>query len=566
MVRLNNLPVGRKLYGAFGLVAGFFLCALVATLLLERSAQAAWKHTRTWDRAVAGSQLQIEGTRTQMAAQALYVATFDDRYRREWLHGVALSDTGTAAVQKLGDPAIARIASGANTADHHHDDTVHRLLFPAVARHDHAAAVAALRLADRYVRVPLAAQQRIGARIEQLRLADIRHASALQSHAETLGLVLAVLALLLAATLAYAIARAITRPLAEMKQAAETVAKGDLAVEVAARGRDELGATARAFQAMVDSVRDIVGGVTDAAARLGSSSEQMASTAEQTGRAVAEIAESIGSVAEGAERQVRVVEQARELTEQMASAAKSGAESAGETTEAARRARAVSDRGAAAVDGATQAMEAVRESSTAVTGAMRSLGAKSEQIGGIVETITGIAGQTNLLALNAAIEAARAGEQGRGFAVVADEVRKLAEDAQAAAQSIAALIEEIQDETRRAVEVVEDGARRTDDGVATVEQARDAFLEIGSSVDRMNEQVEQISSQIQLFASTAERMEADMGEVASVAEQSSAATQQVSASTEETSASTDEIAASAQQLAATAQELQRLVGRFRLIA
>ena len=104
-------------------------------------------------------------------------------------------------------------------------------------------------------------------------------------------------------------------------------------------------------------------------------------------------------------------------------------------------------------------MSAVRESSLQATDAIRGLGAKSEQIGGIVATITGIAEQTNLLALNAAIEAARAGEQGRGFAVVAEEVRKLAEESQSAAASIAGLIAEIQGETAKAVEVVEDGAR-----------------------------------------------------------------------------------------------------------
>ena len=107
---------------------------------------------------------------------------------------------------------------------------------------------------------------------------------------------------------------------------------------------------------------------------------------------------------------------------------------------------------------------------------------KSEQIEGIVATITGIAEQTNLLALNAAIEAARAGEQGRGFAVVAEEVRKLAEESQSPPASIAGLIEEIQAETAKAVEVVEDGARRTEEGAATVEQAREAFEPLGASV------------------------------------------------------------------------------------
>src|SRR5215813_1318837 len=114
----------------------------------------------------------------------------------------------------------------------------------------------------------------------------------------------------------------------------------------------------------------------------------------------------------------------------------------------------------AAVEKATAAMKSVNESSVAVTDAMKALAEKSEQIGGIVETITGIAGQTNLLALNAAIEAARAGEQGRGFAVVAEEVRKLAEESQQAAVTISTLIEEIQTETERTVQTVEQGAQQ----------------------------------------------------------------------------------------------------------
>ncbi len=265
-------------------------------------------------------------------------------------------------------------------------------------------------------------------------------------------------------------------------------------------------------------------------------SQRVAMTSDETGNAIGEIARAVGDVASGAERQVQMVDAAKRSTEETAT-------SAGE-------ARIVAEQGVAAAQEATLAIAAVRESSGSLVEAMGSLSQRSEKIGGIVDTITGIADQTNLLALNAAIEAARAGEQGRGFAVVAEEVRKLAEESQSAAKTIASLIKEIQGETAHVVEIVEDGAKRTDESARVVGTARDAFIKIGENVSDMTSRIEQI-----LTATS---------EVAAVAEQASAATEEVSASTEQTTASTQEIASSAALLARSAEELDGLVTRFKI--
>jgi len=373
--------------------------------------------------------------------------------------------------------------------------------------------------------------------------------------------------------------------LSDLEAALSAVAAGDLTREVrpattpivAEEGR-AAGRLADYFNAMLERTQASVvsyNGMRDKVARMlddisresqsvAAASQQMATTSEESGRAVGEIAAAVGEVAAGAERQVRTVEQARTLAEQVVGVTRHSSGDARETAAAAAAAREVAERGASAIADASAAMEAVQSSSSAVTSAIRSLGEKSGQIGGIVETITGIAEQTNLLALNAAIEAARAGEQGRGFAVVAEEVRKLAEESQEAAASIAGLIGEIQRETGRAVEVVESGAQRTADGVATVEQARASFVQIGSSVEEMNGRVQQIADAVSEIADSAGRMAGNMAEVAAVAEQSSASAEQVSASTQQTSASTQEIAASAAGLARTAEELDRLVAQFTL--
>jgi methyl-accepting chemotaxis protein len=320
------------------------------------------------------------------------------------------------------------------------------------------------------------------------------------------------------------------------------------------------------YNASLDSLAGMIGRVGETASVLSSASEQMASTSGEAGRAVGEIAHAIGEVAHGAEKQVNTVEGARRLTDEMAEATRSSAESAAETARAAESAREVATTGAASVAKATEAMAAVRAASTEATDAIRDLGSKSEQIGGIVSTITTIAEQTNLLALNAAIEAARAGEQGRGFAVVAEEVRKLAEESSQAAASISTLIGEIQHQTKHAVDVVELGGQRTDEGASVVEQAREAFDVINDHVQEMSGRVSQIAAAAEQLSATSSQVGLEVASVAAVAEQTSAATQQVSASTEETSASTEQIAASAQTLAATATELRTLVGQFSLSA
>jgi methyl-accepting chemotaxis protein len=266
-----------------------------------------------------------------------------------------------------------------------------------------------------------------------------------------------------------------------------SVAEGDLTVVVtpvtttvtAAPGA-EIGELASLFNGMLDKAQGaiegyesmrgqtarMIGEMTETSQMLESASAQMATTAEESGRAVSEIAGTMESVAQGS-------------TVQAASA------------------QAVSRAVAVAAD--------------VVSG----LGTKSQEVGQIVDTIGGIASQTNLLALNAAIEAARAGEQGRGFAVVAEEVRKLAEGSQASASSIAEIIGDIQEQTRRAVEAM-------------------------SGVQQ------------------------DVSSVASVAEENAAAAEQVSAGTEETSAATEEVAATAAEVRRAAQSLTGMVSRFTL--
>ena len=368
--------------------------------------------------------------------------------------------------------------------------------------------------------------------------ADARFANA-KAGATRLTLIIGALALLVALALALALARHLTRRLVALSRAAEALAQGDVDHELSVEGRDEVGRTAAALASMVDHLRDLAGAADRVAAgdlsvavsprserdRLGAAfaglvaelraavsqmsrsatsvagaSQLVASSSADAGRAVEEIARALGDVASGSERQVRSATSARARTEQVAGATTASAHDAQETSRAADEARAAAGAGTETVARATAAMVAVREASAEASQAIRELGSKSQRIGGIVDTITAIAEQTNLLALNAAIEAARAGEQGRGFAVVAEEVRKLAEESQAAAKSIATLVNEIRSETERTVTVVETGAERGEVGASTVAEARDAFTRIAASIEVVSERVSEVSVAVEQIA------------------------------------------------------------------
>jgi methyl-accepting chemotaxis protein len=408
------------------------------------------------------------------------------------------------------------------------------------------------------------------------------------------------IALLLAAALAVLITLTVVRPvrdvaarlrsldeddLTNLSAGLDAAAAGDLTLAAASgtealapEGRDELTELTDTFNSMLGKARQsiasyeamrtdlsgVIAEVAHGSGTVASASQQMASTSGEAGRAVEEIATAVQEVATGSERQVRMVEDTRAAIAGAARVAGESSDAARATAEAAEQARSLSRDGVTAALEATDAIRQVADSSAAVGAAIEALSAKSERIGGIVTAITAIAEQTNLLALNAAIEAARAGEQGRGFAVVAEEVRKLAEESQTAAGEITTLIGEMQQDTAQVVSVGELGARRTADGVATVERTRTAFEQIGAAVEDVTARVERIASAVDEISTQAGHIETGISGVATVAEVSSASAEQVSASTQQTSASAQEMASSAAELAVTAEKLDILVSRFRL--
>lgn len=338
---------------------------------------------------------------------------------------------------------------------------------------------------------------------------------------------------------------------------------GDLTQKVTINSNDELGKLAAVVNDLLDSMRQLIKQIAQASEKVADAAEELTTHAEQSTRANTQVAETITEVAAGAEKQVTFVDETVSVVEQVSAGIQQIAANANSASEEAEQTAAAANEGGKAVNDAMIHMDSIEKTVLSSAQVVMKLNERSKEIGQISSTISGIAGQTNLLALNAAIEAARAGEQGKGFSVVAEEVRKLAEQSQEAAKQIATLISEIQSETNNAVNAMNEGSSVVKTGAAVVNNAGEAFKKIVSLIDDVSSQVSDISAAIQQTASGSQQIVSSVRNIDRISKEAAGQTQTVSATTEEQSASMEEIAASSQSLANMAEQLQNNINKFK---
>ncbi len=360
------------------------------------------------------------------------------------------------------------------------------------------------------------------------------------------------------------IARLIVNPLKEIQQVMKKVEQGDLSNSIDYRSRDELGQLADSFNATAIQLRMLIHQVTETANNVSEYSEELSASAEQTTHATEHIATAIQHVAAGSDNQVKMIDDAESTLSDMADNVQQIASNdeivATTSTHASEKSKSGNDAIQLVVKQMNSISEAIQGLGEVVTG----LGQRSTEIGQIVEVITGIAGQTNLLALNAAIEAARAGEQGKGFAVVADEVRKLAEQSGESAQRISQLIASIQTETNKAVDSMKFATSEVSGGIEMVHTAGASYEQIQQAVGEVAVQIKEVSSSVQKMKIGTERMVKSIHQVNEIAHESSASTQNISASTEEQLASMEQVSISATSLLYMAESLQGQIKSFKI--
>lgn len=376
---------------------------------------------------------------------------------------------------------------------------------------------------------------------------------------------IAISSIIFAILIAIFITRTITTPIKRLVTAATSIAEGDLTqADVEVKLKDEIQDLATAFNKMKINLHGLIQSVTVNVEQTTAAAEQLTASTEEVAMASLDVAKRTEGLAEGSNQAAATGQESSVAMDETAQGVQKIAEATQELNSIATDTQAVATVGEQRLQTAKQQMTVIQQSSTDTTDRIQLLSKQSAEIESIVKVITDITDQTNLLALNAAIEAARAGEHGKGFAVVADEVRKLAEESKASASQIVTLTSLIQKDTKEVEQAVLTTANDVIDGVNYIQDAQASFDHIMQAIQNMSNQIQEVSASTEEISAASEEVAASINEMANLASQASTESEGIAAATEEQSATVQEISDVAKSLTDGALKVQQEVNKFKL--
>ncbi|MBO8157195.1 MAG: cache domain-containing protein [Bacillaceae bacterium] len=358
----------------------------------------------------------------------------------------------------------------------------------------------------------------------------------------------------------------IAKPISQVTNQMKKIAHGDLSQEdLTIRTKDEVGQLANAMNIMKNGLKEIIHSVSNASDQVSSQSEELTQSANEVTEGSEQIASTMQELSAGAETQANSATSLSEMMKNFLEKIQESHEKGETISESSNEVVSMTQEGQALMTQSVLQMEKINQIVNDAVAKVKGLDQQTKDISKLVQVIEDIAEQTNLLALNAAIEAARAGEHGKGFAVVADEVRKLAEQVSTSIGEITSIVSSIQTESKNVVESLEFGYNEVESGTQQIRQTGETFEKMNQSFTEMAASIQSISENLKDISDNSKDMNRSIEEVASVSEEAAAGVEEASASVQQTSSSMEDISNSADELAKLAEHLNEQVKKFQLL-
>ncbi|MER2132627.1 MAG: methyl-accepting chemotaxis protein [Carnobacterium inhibens] len=380
-----------------------------------------------------------------------------------------------------------------------------------------------------------------------------------------IGIIIMILVAVLSVVVAYLTSNNIVKPLNVVMQRMQSISAGDLSSEpLEITEKDETGKLSISMNKMQKTVKSVMKGIAKASEDLSSHSEELNQSASEVKSGSEQVAITMQELATGSETQATTASNLAVVMENFTKKVQSTNKNGEKIKDSSMGVLSMTTEGKQYMEDTSRQMAKIDEIVQDAVAKMATLDNQTQEINNLVVIIQKIADQTNLLALNAAIEAARAGEHGRGFAVVADEVRKLAEQVAVSIADITGFVEKIQTESKRVSDSLQTGYVEVEEGTSQIAKTGQTFNQINASVTTMVDGIKGISDNLESIKVNSEIMNSSIEEIASVSEESAAGVEQTSAASQQITSSMEEVAGSSEQLANLAENLTEMVSHFKL--